>query len=101
MNRKTQTQKPNGKSQKAKAKKVLGFNSFVIKIGSCVCASIQKNLTLEKIDESNLINYNLRLRETEESFKDRIDCMKAVLIGQWLKDNLKDNIEKSNEVLIN
>ncbi len=89
MNRKTQT-------QKTKSKKVLGFNSFVIRIGFCVCASIQKNLTLAKIDQANHINYNLRLKQIEESFKTRIDCMQAVLIGQWFKDHS----QKSNEVFI-
>ena len=99
MNRKTQTRKTDNRFLKESDKKVLGFNHLLKsdhKVGS-VCDSIQSktNKTLELIDNTNDINYKLRLKQIEESFKTRIDCMQAVLIGQWFKDHS----HKSNEVL--
>lgn len=101
MNRKSQTHTNN---KPRSEEKVLGFNSFVSFVKTdrvnCsslplerVCDPIQKNSSLELMDQIESNNYDLSLREKQRLLLSRLNEFQIIIITIWITDNVKQTSE--------
>lgn len=96
MNSKSQTHTNN---KPRSEKKVLGFNSFVSFVKtdrvncSSVCDPIQKNSSLELMDQIESNNYDLSLREKQRLLLSRLNEFQIIIITIWITDNVKQTSE--------